>query len=404
MNSPSLKVAHITTVDLSLRYLLLNQLGWLQQHGYEVVAISTPGPDVPSIEAAGIRHLAVPMTRQFTPFRDMVALGRLVQLMRRERFIVVHTHTPKPGLLGQLAARMAGVPVVVNTLHGFYFHEHMPAHWRHFYVTMERVAARCSSVILSQNSEDIGTAIREKICHPNQIKHLGNGIDIERFDRERLDPHVLAALRRELGFVEGNQIVGFVGRLVAEKGILELLQAAQIVHRQLPTVRFLIIGPIEPDKADSLTPEVAAEYGVEAICTFTGLRQDMPELYALMDCFVLPSHREGFPRAPMEASAMGVPCVVTNIRGCREAVEEGRNGHLVPLKDGEAVARSILELLTDREKAARMGVEGRRMAEDRFDERLVFRRVAHEYSRLLAEKGVLAPQAHLREAKFERAT
>jgi glycosyltransferase involved in cell wall biosynthesis len=385
-------VAHITTIDLSLRLLLLNQLRWIQQHGYEVMGISSPGPDVPVLESSEIRHIPVPMTRQFTPLADLSTLGRLVQIMRRERFTIVHTHNPKPGLLGQVAARLAGVPIVVNTLHGFYFHDHMPPHWRQFYINMERIAARCSDVILSQNREDIDTAVRSAICRPTQIRHLGNGIDIERFHRRRLNPARVAALRRSLGFAESDQIVGFVGRLVAEKGILELLEAAQTIRRQLPSARFLIVGPIDTHKADSLSPAIADEYGVGEICTFTGMRQDMPELYALMDCFVLPSHREGFPRAPMEASAMEVPCVVSDIRGCREAVEEGRNGHLVPMKNGEVLAYAILDLLQDREKARRFGMAGRRMAEEQFDERLVFRRVTAEYSRLLAAQGLPAPQ------------
>jgi glycosyltransferase involved in cell wall biosynthesis len=156
-------------------------------------------------------------------------------------------------------------------------------------------------------------------------------------------------------------------------------------------VRFLLVGPIDDQKADMLTPGMARQAGVEEMCVFTGLRNDMPEMYALMNVFVLPSHREGFPRSPMEASAMGVPCVVTNIRGCREAVEHGRNGLLVPLGDVQALAGTISELLTDREKALRMGQEGRRMAMERFDERAVHEKVKSEYGRLLAEKGLCRP-------------
>ena len=386
------KVAHVTTIDQSLQYLLLNQLCSIQRAGYAVIGISSPGSASAVLAQHGIRHVSVPITRTFTPLADLVSLGRLYRVMRREQPSIVHTHTPKPGLLGQLAARMAGVPVVVNTLHGFYFHDHMPARWRRFYITMEKIAACCSDIILSQNSEDIDTAIHEGICRPHQIKYLGNGIDLEQFNPARLDPVKQAALRRDLGFSSHNQIVGFVGRLVAEKGLPELLEAARIVHQHVPSARFLIIGPIDPEKADNLNPAIAAEYGVGSICTFTGQRHDMPDLYALMDCFVLPSHREGFPRAPMEASAMGVPCVVTDIRGCREAVEEGRNGRLVPLGDVQALAQATLDLLAAPERARELGMEGRRMARARFNERLVFDRVKGEYRRLLAEKGLSIPQ------------
>ena len=155
------KVAHVTTVDLSLRYLLLNQLERIRDEGYEVVGISADGPDVATVEAHGIPHFAVPMTRRFTPFADLRALWALTRIMRRERFDVVHTHTPKAGLLGQLAARLSGVPVIVNTLHGFYFHEGTKPLSRRFYVWMERIAAKCSDSILSQNKEDIATAVAE---------------------------------------------------------------------------------------------------------------------------------------------------------------------------------------------------------------------------------------------------
>jgi len=383
-----IKVVHVTTAAIGLRYLLLNQLLSIQAAGYDVSTISAPGVDVPVLEAAGIRHIPVAMTRNMTPGTDLLSLWQLYRVMRRERFTIVHTHNPKPGLLGQLAARMARVPIVINTLHGFYFHEHTPPLSRRFYITMEKVAARCSDVILSQNSEDIQTAVQEGICSPDLIKPLGNGIDIGRFDRNRLSSDLLDQKRQELSIPEGVPVVGFVGRLVREKGILELMEAAVQIRKQIPEVRFLFVGPIDREKPDVLTPEVAGKYGPADSCVFTGMRQDMPELYALMDVFVLPSHREGFPRSPMEASAMGVPCVVTDIRGCREAVEDGRNGYLVPLRDPQAVEMAVLDLLRDKEKACRMGRNGRQMAEERFDEQLVFERVIAEYKHQLAVKGL----------------
>lgn len=387
----SLKVAHVTTIDGSLRYLLLNQMLSIRQAGYEVVGISSPGSDVPVLEATGIRHIAVPITRRVSPIADLVSLWRLYRAMCRERFTIVHTHTPKPGLLGQLAARMARVPIVINTLHGFYFHDHMHPAWRRFHITMEKIAARCSDIILSQNSEDIQTAIREGICSPDKIRYLGNGIDIRRFQRDEIRAEQLTERYHEFGLSPDTPVVGFVGRLVAEKGVRELFQAARIVLDKIPEARFMFIGRLDTQKADSLSPSIAETYGVAQACIFTGQRQDMPELYALMDVFVLPSHREGFPRSAMEASAMGIPCVVTDIRGCREAVEQGRNGLLVPLGDIQALAGALLDLLGDRQKAQRMGDEGRRMASERFDEQRVFARVRAEYARLLSEKGLTAP-------------
>jgi len=390
--SRSLRVAHVTTIDVSLRYLLLNQLRAIAQAGYDVVGISSPGPEVMVLRLQGIDHISVPMTRStFTPLRDLGALLQLFRVFRRERFTIVHTHNPKPGLLGQLAARLAGVPIVVNTLHGFYFHDNMRPALRRTYIAMERIAARCSDVILSQNGEDMVTAVRERICPQEKISYLGNGIDVSRFDPTAISDEQAARKRQEIGLPASAPVVGFVGRLVEEKGLLELFAAAKMVQACVPDVRFLFVGPVDEHKPDAITPARAADYGIEEFCVFLGMRQDVPELYSLMNVFVLPSHREGFPRSPMEASAMGVPCVVTDIRGCREAVEHGRNGLLVPMRDSAALAEAIVQLLTDEEQARLMGAAGRQMALDRFDERKVFDKVTAAYTRLLKEKGLPVP-------------
>ncbi len=387
-----LKVAHICTVDISLRYMLLNQMLNIREAGYHVSGISAPGPEIEAVRAAGVPYFPVPLTRNFTPAADLKALWQLYRILRRERFTIVHTHTPKAGLLGQLAARMAGVPVVVNTVHGFYFHERMRPFWRRFYISMEQVAALCSDLILSQNREDIETAVRERICRAEKIKYLGNGFDIRAFEQAAVDAGTLNRKREELGIPPGARVAGFVGRLVAEKGILELLEAGRSLVQRCPDLRLLIVGPLDNDKPDALTPEIARQYGLEQVCIFTGRRDDMPELYALMDVLVLPSHREGFPRTPMEASLMGVPSVVTDVRGCREAVEHGRNGLVAPFGDVPALAQAILAVLEDGELARRLGETGRQMARERFDERCVFQTVKNEYARLLGQKGLRAPQ------------
>ena len=358
--SAPVSVAHVTTADVSLRYLLLGQLTAIQDRGYRTAGISSPGPDVAALESQGIEHLSVPMTRRLTPLRDLVSLLRLVLVMRRRRFTIVHTHNPKPGLLGQLAARLAGVPLVVNTLHGFYFHDRMSPLARRFYVALERIAARCSDLILSQNAEDVETALRERIARPGQIRHLGNGIDLTRFDPARLGPDARRRTRAGFGIDADAPVVGFVGRLVKEKGVGELLQAARLVLERVPHARFLLVGGTDQEKADRITPEAAREQGLEPACVFAGIRQDMPEMYRAMDVFVLPSYREGFPRAPMEAAAMKLPCVVTDVRGCRQAVTHGLSGLLVPVGDAAALARAILTLLDDPELARRLGEEGRK--------------------------------------------
>jgi glycosyltransferase involved in cell wall biosynthesis len=386
------RVAHVTTVDMSMYYLLVNQLLEIRQAGYEVAGIASPGPFVSAITRAGLEFLPVPMTRRLvSPLVDLQALYRLYRVMRHRRFDIVHTHNPKPGLLGQLAARLAGVPIVANTIHGYYFHERQPAIIRSLYVAVERLAARLSDVIFFQNEEDLAAARREGIGQSERLRYLGNGINLSRFDPSTVSPERTAALRATLGLPDGAPIVGFVGRLVREKGILDFLTALRMVRDAVPGVRALIVGPVDVDKADAVTPEAAVRAGVAEACVFTGARDDLPDLYALMNVLVLPSYREGFPRAPMEASAMSVPCVVTDIRGCRQVVDHGFNGLRVPVGDTSALALAILTILRDPATAAVMGAEGRRIAQERFDEQAVFTRIISEYVRLLRAKGMPVP-------------
>jgi glycosyltransferase involved in cell wall biosynthesis len=387
-----IKVAHVATVDLSLRFLLLNQLESLQESGYSVAGMSADGPHVAAVQERGIRHIPVPMTRSITPIADAVALWRLYRVMRRERFTIVHCHTPKAELLGQLAARMAGVPIVVDTYRGIYDRAGTSRIARWLLLTMSKIATMCADLVLCQSREAMEQMIREQRCEPDRVVHLGNGIDVQHFDRTRLTDADLDARRKELGLEAGRPVVGFVGRLVREKGILDLFAAMRLVRAQLPDAQLLVVGPTDTDKPDAVTPALAAKYGLDGGCVFTGLRTDLPVLYGLMDVFVLPSYREGFPRSPMEASAMGLPCVLTDIPGCREVVEQGRTGLLVPTGSPSALAGAIATLLTHKDVAARMAVAGREKALASFDEQRVFAIVKAAYGRLLLEKG-FAPAA-----------
>ncbi len=386
MNTAPIKVAHVTTVDISLRDLLLHQMLSLRGAGYEVTGISAPGEVAPVIEASGIRHIAVPMSRNLTPFADLVSLWRLYRVMRRERFTIIHTHTPKAGLLGQLAARLAGVPIVVNTVHGFYFHEHMRLRARRFYVAMEKVAAWCSHLILSQNAEDMQTAVKEGICRPAAIKFLGNGIDLTQYQAEAISREDEAQWRKKLGIAPDAPVVGFVGRLAARrKGFLDFLAAAKQVAAQMPAARFLVVGDADLGKPDAVDPSVAADYGIAERCVFLGFRPnaELPPYYKVMDVMVLPSLFEGVPRVVMEAAAMGTPCIVSDVKGNREAVVNERTGLIVPLGDVPAITSAIMRVLTQPGLAGQMGEEARRLAAERFDERMVFERVKTEYRRLL---------------------
>ncbi|HEY8526431.1 MAG TPA: glycosyltransferase family 4 protein [Acidimicrobiales bacterium] len=363
-----MRVAHLTTVDSSLRYLLRPQLRAVRDRGGEAIGISAPGPYADELAAEGIRHVPLSSsTRGMNLLADVKAAVELWRILRRERPDVLHTHNPKPGVYGRIVGRLARVPIVVNTNHGLWATEHDGALRRFVVLALEAVAARFSHAELVQNVEDLELLTRRRLNVPSRTHLLGNGIDLDRFAPGRVGPDERAALRAELGAGPDAIVVGMVGRLVAEKGYPELFSAAARLDDRYVVVA---IGPDDPEKPDAVTREqreAAEKNGV----VFLGARDDVERLYAAMDLFVLPSHREGFPRAAMEAAATGLPIVATDVRGCRQVVAHGETGLLVPVRDPAALAAAITELGDDPERRARMGEAAVRRARERFDERRV---------------------------------
>jgi glycosyltransferase involved in cell wall biosynthesis/predicted GNAT family N-acyltransferase len=384
------RIAHVTTVDVSLRFLLLGQLRRLRDEGFEVVGISAPGPWVPDLEREGIRHIPwINATRSWDPASDAKAFGELVGILRRGRFDLVHTHNPKPGILGRVAARVAGVPCVVNTVHGFYARPEDPIPKRAAVMGLEWAAARFSDLELYQSGEDLRWARHLRVARAPKAVLLGNGTDLSMFDPARVSHERVDSLRRELGLDPGRLVVGTVGRMVVEKGYRELFEAARRVRSVMPEAAFLVVGEVDAEKGDALGQE---EIGAAmADVTFAGWREDVRDLLALMDLFVLASWREGMPRSAIEAAAMGRPLVLTDIRGCREIVRDGVGGVLVPPKDPGELAEAILALLRDPERRARVGADARRVAVERFDERRVADLVVDHTRRLLRRKGRQLP-------------
>ncbi len=377
-----LRVAHVTTTDLTLRYLLLGQLRRLRDEGYEVTGISAPGPYAAELEAAGIRFLPwKSATRAWDPRADLRAFAELRSLLRRERFDLVHTHNPKPGLIGRVAARLSRVPVIVNTVHGLYATPDDRLRKRVAVLGLERLAARCSHLELYQSEEDLRWARRIRLVPRRRGELLGNGTDLGRYDPGQVSPERAAELRRELGLPAGAVVVGMVGRLVAEKGYRELFAAARAVRQRDPSVRFLAVGAPDLEKADAITQPELERAAADVLVT--GWRDDVRDLLAVMDVFVLASWREGMPRSAIEAAAMRKPLVLTDIRGCREVARHEREALLVPPRDPDALAAAILRLTGDPALRRRLAAAARQRAVERFSEAAVAERVVKHYRRLL---------------------
>jgi glycosyltransferase involved in cell wall biosynthesis/ribosomal protein S18 acetylase RimI-like enzyme/O-antigen ligase len=384
------RIAYISTVDLTLRFLLLGEMRQLRDDGFEVTSISAPGPWVEDIERHGIRHLPWRnAVRSWNIAADVRALLELRGILRREEFDIVHTHTPKAGVLGRVAARLADIPAVVNTVHGYYATPDDRRPKQLAVLGAEWLAARCSDLELFVNEEDFRWAARVGVVPPERRVLVSGGVDLSRFDPAAVPVKRRRAVRRELGVPDDAILIGTVGRIVAEKGYRELFEAARRVRSARPDVRFVVVGSTETGKADAISDaeiETASEDVIIA-----GWREDVREFLAALDVFVLPSWREGLPRSGIEAAAMGLPLVLTDIRGCREIVRDGVEGLLVPPRDPERLATAIERLAGDADLRAQMGGAARVRAVERFDERDALNRIMAAYDRLLAEKGMRPP-------------
>ncbi len=366
------KICQLCAVDFTMRHFLLPLMEAEAAAGHEVVGVCGEGPLLDPVRARGFRVETVAISRSFNLLRHAEAYRRLVRLFRRERFDMVHVHTPVAALVGRLAARRAGVPRIVYTAHGFYFHERMPAARRGLFIALEWLAGRATDVLFTQSAEDAEAARRLHLCRGGVVEAIGNGVDPARF-RPGADPAARAALRRALDTDPDAVVVMTVGRLVAEKGYPELFRAMA----EVDAVLWVVGERLESDHAAAIDRAIAAvesDPRLSARVRLLGYREDVPALLAAADVFVLASHREGMPRSIIEAMMAGLPVVATDIRGAREEVVAEETGLIVPVADPGALARALGRLAADADLRARFGAAGRRRAEELYDEAKVIRR------------------------------
>lgn len=372
MRDGRVRVAHLTTVDMSLALLLATELQVDVEAGYEVFGISAPGPYVPRIEALGVTHVAVPaFTRSWSLGQDGAAACQLANTLRALQLDILHTHTPKAGVLGRVLGRLLRVPVVVNTCHGLWVREDDRRAKRAAILAVEGAASWFAHAELFQNADD-RRALRWAV-RGGKATVVGNGVDLERFC---FDPAGRVRVRAEWGIGSGEVLVGGVGRRVAEKGIVEFAETSRALAGR---ARFVWVGPADEDKPDA----VAASEGE---VRFVGPRDDMPAVYSAFDAFVLPSHREGFSRSAMEAAACGRPLVLADIRGCREIGTHDEHLLLVPPHDSRSLTTAVARLVDDPGLRARLGAAARERAVEAFDQRRVAAASIAAYRRVAARK------------------
>jgi len=368
----------------------------MKERGFEVQAASSPGEWLKKFtEREQIATHAMRMHRQITPLKDCAALLRLWRLLRKIRPEIVHSHTPKGGLLGMAAAWLARVPVRIYHIRGLPM---MTATGlkRTILQHTERLACRLAHQVLCVSRSVADEAVERGLCPASKIRVLGaggNGVDAEnKFHPVHVEGNTRRRTRASYGIPDNALVVGFVGRIVRDKGCVELAQAWQTLRESFPSSHLLMVGPIESQ--DTIPREVESRLRSDRRVHMAGCVTNMRKLYGAMDVLVLPTYREGFPNVVVEAAAMELPVVATRIPGCVDAVVDGITGVLVPPRDAGSLAQAVRDYLVDPELRRRHGLAGRQRVLAEFRRERIWRELHELYVHLLRRKHRPTPTLH----------
>jgi glycosyltransferase involved in cell wall biosynthesis len=381
-----LKLFRLTTVPLSFETLLKDQLHFMQNY-YEVTAICSDRERLEKIgENEGVKTYPVELTRQITPVKDKIALYKLYIYFKKEKPFIVHTHTPKAGLIGMLAAYLAKVPHRLHTVAGLPLMETTGLK-RILLNYTEKITYKCANSVYP-NSEGLKKIIvKHHFCPENKLKIIGsgssNGINTGYFSPSQISEQETISLKKELNISETDIVFCFIGRIVKDKGINELIAAfsqLSIVNCKL-SIKLLLVGPFEQE-LDPLLPETEKEILNNPNIITTGFQIDVRPYLAISDVFVFPSYREGFPNVVMQAGAMALPCIVTDINGCNEIIKDNVNGLIVPVKDKESLKEKMLLLLNSHDLRMQLKQKAREIITSRYEQKMVWEALLEEYRSL----------------------
>jgi glycosyltransferase involved in cell wall biosynthesis len=345
MQSVKPRLVRITTVPVSLRLLLKGQMKYMKEQGFEVIMISSPGPDAEMVEQQeDCEIITLPMERTVKPLSDLRSLVRLTRILKNLQPDIVHTHTPKAGLLGMMAAKIAGVPVRLHTIAGLPWME-ATGMSRWVLKTMEKLTVALANRVYPNSKGLYSFLQQEKITkNTDRLKLLGNGssngIDCDYFSKLAVRQTDVDAIRNKSGITGEGWVWIFAGRLVNEKGIHELLSAFQTIYQQYPSDQLWLLGDEEP-KRDPLSAEDIQLMEQHSSIIRWGFQKDVRPFFAAADVLVFPSYREGMPNVPLQAGAMGCALIVTDINGCNEIVTNNKSGFLVQPKNTEQLLCSM---------------------------------------------------------------
>jgi len=380
-----MRIVRVATVPFFVLHHLRSQLLQLAEAGHEVIVVTSPGARAEEVDRlASVRFLPIPIARPIAPLSDAAALWRLFRLFRRLRPDIVHSTTPKAGLLCAVAGWLAGVPVRLHTFTGQVWAELSgPVRW--IAQASDRLMIRLNTRCYADSPSQRAYLIESGFSTPERLRVLGSGslggVDLVLFNRERLGRGARET-RERLGLVPQARVITFVGRVTRDKGIVELLEAFTALRERVPEVVLVIVGPLEPAR-DPLPTETLDRLRNDPSIRLMGYDPSPERYLAISELLCLPSYREGFGNVVLEAAALGVPSVGTRITGLSDAIVDGRTGVLVPVKDASALAIALVELLENESGRRMLGEAARARVIQEFDARLVNALLMQEYTSLM---------------------
>lgn len=364
-----MKIIQLCAIDLTMKIFLNTLNRQLIHHGCELICVCSNGPHTESLKEEGLNVINIPIERKIKIWSNIRTIYELYKLFKKERPDILHTHTPIASIFGRIAAKLAGVPIIIYTAHGFYFHDNMPSAKYKLFLNIEKFLAKYfTDFIFTQSEEDKSTAVQNVFLDESRIVCIGNGIDVYgKFNPQNVKPEDVSRLYEEFNLSEQDTIIAFIGRLISEKGIVELLEAFNNIAYD--NIKLIVVGDIDQGCRDQKTKQqMISKYKENKNIIFTGFRGDTNNILYAADIFCLPSYREGMPRTILEAMSMECAVIATNIRGCREEVIDGKTGFLVKTHSAKDIQDKLELLIQNQELLSSMKAEGRKRAEEHYDE------------------------------------
>ena len=384
------KLIRITTVPISFKVLLKGQLRFMASNGFDVKGVSSEGEELKEVvENEGIVMETINMSRKITPFQDLKSLWEMWNFLRKEKPQIVHTHTPKAGIIGMLAARLAGVPHRLHTVAGLPLMEATGIK-RKILNFVEKLTYSSATRVYPNSKGLYDFILQNHFTQSNKLKIIANGssngINTTFFSPEQVTETERVTLREKLNIQPDDFVFVFVGRIVSDKGINELIKAFSELqaagNNEQIGIKLLLVGGLE-SYLDPLNPETLAEINQNKDIISVGFQQDVRPFFAISDVLAFPSYREGFPNVVMQAGAMGLPSIVSDINGCNEIIVEGENGLIIPPKNVEKLKEKMLTLARDKNLYIKLKENSRRMIENRYEQSVVWKALLEEYEGLL---------------------